>query len=67
MRFSRQTLYEIITGKQSITTRAALRIAKLTGTSAEMWLGMQQTHDLAIVRKKDLEIIKSVPVLGDRW
>ena len=67
MQFSRQTLYEIIAGKQSITTSAALRIAKLTGTSAEMWLGMQQAHDLAIVRKKDVEIVKSVPVLGDRW
>lgn len=47
---SRQTLYEIIAEKQAITPGVALPVAKLTGTSAEKWLNMQQARELAIAR-----------------
>lgn len=67
MQLSRQTLYEIIAEKQSVTPSAALRIAKLTGTSPKSWLDMQQAHDLETVRLRDAEILKSVPELGERW
>ena len=67
MQLSRQTLHEIIAEKQSVTASAALRIAKLTGTSAKTWLDLQQAHDLEIVRQRDTEILKSVPELGERW
>src|ERR1700741_636300 len=43
---SRQTLYDILAEKQDITPAMALRIGKLTGTSPEMWLNMQQSYDL---------------------
>lgn len=67
MQISRQTLYEIIAEKQSVTPSAALRTGKLTGTSAKTWLDLQQAHDLETLRRRDAEILKHVPELGERW
>jgi addiction module HigA family antidote len=37
---------EIINGKRAVTTDTALRLARLFGTTAELWLGLQQAVDL---------------------
>lgn len=39
-------LNEIIRGKRSVTSDTALRLARVTGMSAEFWLGLQQDWDL---------------------
>lgn len=39
-------LNEIIRGRRGITTDTALRLARVLGTSAEFWLGLQQDWDL---------------------
>ena len=39
-------LNEIVHGKRSITPYTALRLARLLGTSAEVWLNMQLAVDL---------------------
>jgi len=39
-------LNEIINGRRSVTTDTALRLAQVTGMSAEFWLGLQQDWDL---------------------
>lgn len=39
-------LNEIIRGKRSVTTDTALRLAQVTGMSADFWLGLQQDWDL---------------------
>ena len=39
-------LNEIINGKRSVTIDTALRLARVTGMSAEFWLGLQQDWDL---------------------
>lgn len=41
----------------------ALRIGKLTGTSAEMWLNMQQAYDLRRVAEKDADVLARIPTL----
>lgn len=64
---SRQSLHEILAEKQSITPGVALRIAKLTGTSAEMWLNLQQAYDLAIALRKVRDLLTKVPSLEERW
>ena len=64
---SRQTLYELFAANQSLTPSVALRVAKLTATSAEMWLDIQQAYDLAAARATDGEILQNVPVLEERW
>jgi len=43
---SRRTLNEIARGRRSITAEMAIRLSKVLGTSAEMWLGLQADYDL---------------------
>ena len=64
---SRQTLYQIIAEKQSVTPPVALRIARLTGTSPESWLDAQQVYDLALARRENHSKLLKVPVLDERW
>lgn len=67
LRLSRQTIDEITGEKQAITPSVALRIAKITGTRAEMWLELQQAHDLALARAKSRNLLEHVPQLEERW
>lgn len=39
-------LNEIIHGKRAVTPDTALRLARVTGMSADFWLGLQQDWDL---------------------
>jgi addiction module HigA family antidote len=62
-------LNEIINGKRAVTTDTALRLARVTGMSAEFWLGLQQDWDLwhALRSEAANEIAKLAPLaeLGD--
>ena len=37
---------EVIRGKRGVTPDTALRLARVTGMSADFWLGLQQDWDL---------------------
>lgn len=39
-------LNEIINAKRGVTPDTALRLARVTGMSADFWLGLQQDYDL---------------------
>jgi addiction module HigA family antidote len=39
-------LNEVINGKRSVTPDTALRLAQVTGMTADFWLGLQQDWDL---------------------
>ena len=39
-------LNEVIRGKRGVTPDTALRLARVTGMSADFWLGLQQDWDL---------------------
>jgi addiction module HigA family antidote len=39
-------LNEVINGKRRVTPDTALRLARVTGMSADFWLGLQQDWDL---------------------
>lgn len=43
---SRQTLHGVLACRQSVTPDMALRLGKLFGNGPELWLRMQQAHDL---------------------
>lgn len=57
-------LNEVIRGKRSVTTDTALRLAKVTGMSADFWLGLQQDWDLwhALNSESVTEIERLVPL-----
>ena len=49
---------EVINGKRSVTPDTALRLARVTGMSADFWLGLQQDWDLwHALRSKDAAAI----------
>ena len=57
-------LNEIVRGKRSVTPDTALRLARVTGMSADFWLGLQQDWDLwhAMRSNKAAEIRELVPL-----
>lgn len=63
MHVSRQTLYDILNEKQPITPRMALRVGKLTGTTAESWLRMQEYYDLKIAEAEIAAELEDIPTL----
>ncbi len=60
---TRQQLYNVINGKSAITPEMAIRLEKGIGSSAENWIRLQATYDLAQARLKAsaLKVKKLVP------
>jgi addiction module HigA family antidote len=57
---------EIVRGKRGITADTALRLARLLGTSSDLWLGLQAEYDLRMA-KRDLSaaaLSRIVPLNG---
>jgi addiction module HigA family antidote len=62
-------LNKIIKGKRSVTADTALRLARVTGMSAEFWLGLQQNWDLwhALRSKEADEIANLEPLCEESY
>ena len=60
---SRRALYNILDEKAAMSTDMAMRIAKLTGTSAQHWLNIQQLHDLKIAETELAADLRKIPRL----
>lgn len=50
---------QIVNRKRAVTPDTALRLGRYFGTSAEFWLGMQATYDLAIARDESAAAIEA--------
>lgn len=53
---------EIVRGRRGITADTALRFARLFGTSAELWLGLQTEYDLRAAARDFGEAIRSTVI-----
>ena len=51
MKVPANRLTAILAGSRAITADTAIRLGKATGTTAEMWLGLQASHDLEVARQ----------------
>lgn len=60
---TRTTLYAIMNGEQAVTSDMALRVGKLTGTSPEMWMNLQQAYDLRVSEARLADVLKRIPTL----
>jgi addiction module HigA family antidote len=62
-------LNEIVRGKRSVTPDTALRLARVTGMSADFWLGLQQDWDLWHALRSDgaAAIVELEPLLRAGW
>lgn len=61
---SRQTLYDILNEKQPITAPMALRLGKLCGDGARIWLALQNADDLQTAEPKMAQALEDIPTLG---
>ena len=64
---SRQTLYEILGSRQSITAPVAICVSRLTGTRAEMWMNLQSSYDLAQASRRLRGTLEQIPQLQQIW
>jgi addiction module HigA family antidote len=57
-------LIEIVRERRSVTSDTALRLAQVTGMSADFWLGLQSDWDLwhAVRSREAAQIAKLVPL-----
>ncbi len=58
---NKKTLYELISGKTSLSPAMAFRISQATNTSPESWMNMQMRLDLWKVMKSRLKKITQFP------
>lgn len=61
LRVSRQTLHGILTERKGITPEMALRIGKFAGNGPDLWLRMQQAHDLWRLQRELAEELAKIP------
>ena len=62
---SRQTLYDVMGRRQAVTPALAVRLGKLFGNGPELWLNMQQAHDLWHANRDLAEQVARIPTLED--
>jgi addiction module HigA family antidote len=53
----------ILNGRRAITGDTALRLAHFFGTRAELWLTLQNLHDLRMAEAKAGKVIRQLPTL----
>lgn len=59
---SRQHLYDILSERKPVTANVAVRLGKLMGNGAQLWIRMQAAHDVwAAEREVDTS---SIPTLA---
>lgn len=57
LRIPAPRITELVRGRRGMTPDTALRLARFLGGSAEMWMGLQSSYDLAVARESDEERI----------
>ena len=58
---SRNMLYKLLNQESSISVEMALKIGKLAGNGADIWLKMQMSHDLWYAEQKLEEELDKIP------
>lgn len=57
MKVPPRRINEIVHGKRAITADTALRLGRVLGTSAEMWMNLQNHYEMEIAKEKAGDII----------
>lgn len=63
LRVSRFSVNQIINGRRAITVEMALRMAQVTGTTAEFWLNLQRDVDVYQAHLKLGNVLPTLNVL----
>lgn len=62
---TRQTLNNLVNERSGISPDMAIRLEKAFGSSADMWVRLQTSFDLAQARRREHEIVVTRFVGGD--
>jgi addiction module HigA family antidote len=54
-------LYQILTGKRSMTADTALRLSQYFGMSADFWMNLQSAYELDVARRQNGKAIQRIP------
>ncbi|HWJ75271.1 MAG TPA: HigA family addiction module antitoxin [Kaistia sp.] len=60
---SRQTLHDVLAERQPVTPAMALRLAKLFGSSPQVWINLQRDYDLRVLAVSMSEELAAIPTL----
>jgi len=58
---SANRISQIIAQKRSISADTALRLARYFGTTADLWMNLQKTYELDLVRQQAGKAIRNIP------
>lgn len=61
LRVTRQTLHRILSGRSAVTPEMALRLGRFCGNGPDLWLRMQQAHDLWRAREELRAELDQIP------
>ena len=64
LKVSRQTLYDILGARQPVTPQIAVRLGKLFGDGPEVWLRMQNAHDIWHAERAMRNELSTIPTLS---
>ena len=54
-------LYQLISGKRSMTADTALRLSRYFGMSADFWMNLQSAYELDLARQQSGKAIQRIP------
>jgi addiction module HigA family antidote len=60
---SRQMLYRVLSENAAVTPEMAVRVGKLCGNGPDIWLAMQQAHDLWQVERDLAAEVAQIPTM----
>ena len=63
LQISRQTLHKLLAEQAGVSPEMALRLGKLCGNGAAIWLRMQQERDLYLARRELAPVLDRIPTL----
>jgi addiction module HigA family antidote len=58
---TRQQLHNLIAGRSGIKPEMAVKLEQAIGSTADTWLRMQMSYDLAQVRKRTINVKRLIP------
>jgi addiction module HigA family antidote len=62
LRIARQTLHRVLAGTAAVSPEMATRLARLSGTTPQFWLALQQQYDLWYAEQALAGVLPQIPI-----
>jgi len=61
LRVTRRTLHRVLSGRSGVSAEMAVRLGKFCGNGPDLWLRIQQAHDLWNAEQRLREELEKIP------